>query len=66
MNKNDIMISYEDARQLYSLFRAVESADTIYKSCQSVQFRAFIKATYQAGNVADAFERLNTALTAQE
>lgn len=61
-----ITITDDDARQILSLFRAVESADAIYKSCQSVQFRNFLKATYQAENVESAFERLTKALDGKD
>lgn len=62
----NITISAEDAEQIYTLFKTVESADAIYKSCQSAQFRAYVKATYTAENVSGAFERLAGLLSAQD
>lgn len=55
---NTITITADDAQQICTLFKSIESADAIYKSCQSAQFRAFVKATYTADNVSAAFERL--------
>ena len=62
----NITITAEDAEQIYTLFKTVESADAIYKSCQSAQFRAYVKATYTAENVSGAFDRLSRLLEAQE
>lgn len=62
----DVTISLDDAREIISLFKAVKSADAIYKSCQSAQFRTYTTMTAKADNVQNAFRRLISATEAAE
>ncbi len=57
-----ISIDEQTAQRIYSLYQNCESADAIYKSCQSPQFRTHMKSVYQAPNVERAFAELKRLL----
>lgn len=57
-----LSITQIDAEQLYELYNSVEAADSHFHTCQSVQFRDYVKATYKAHNVRTAFERLKQGI----
>ena len=48
----------ETLRNLYQLFKAVDSADAIYKPCQDKAFRQYIKDTMKAANIQKAFHSI--------
>lgn len=53
-----VSIPLEDAEQLYELFEGVEAADSHFHTCQSVNFRDYVKAVYKAAKVSAAFSDL--------
>lgn len=50
-----VSIPIEDAEQICELFNGVETADSHFHTCQSVNFRDYIKAVYKAPKVGAAF-----------
>lgn len=46
------------ANQLMKLFDALESADAIFKSCQSDSFRQQVRSIYTAPNIQNAYDDL--------
>ena len=61
-----VAVSPEDARQILSLHRTVESAERNFHRCQSNLFRHFVVEKAEAKNVSAAFARLHDALEALE
>lgn len=59
-----ISLSTEDAEQIYELFKSVEAADSHFHTCQSVNFRDYIKAVYKAPKVSAAFAGLKQKISA--
>ena len=53
-----VTIDTKTAEGLLELYRNVESADAVYKRCQSDQFRLHVKAVMQNDSVKQAFEQL--------
>ena len=62
MSDETINVSRQTLEQIYKFYKAIKSADAIYKSCQNTQFRSFSKENLEAPNIRTAFENLKEKL----
>ena len=61
-----VSVCREDAARLLGLWDACEAAERHFHSCQSAQFRSFVKSVWDAPNMHAAAEHLRDALAAKE
>lgn len=58
----DIVLKREEAERLCELYENIESADSIYKRCQSDYFRLHVQNTYKNDAIASAFASVKKQL----
>ncbi len=57
-----ILLSVAEAERVYELYRNIEAADAMFKTCQSVSFRQHMQSVYKSANVSAAFDALKARI----